>query len=178
MSPVIRSAGPGDSGRLSLLGGACFLAAYADSLAGDDLVLHCARHHAERVYADWLVDPTVRIWLAETERGAPIGYLVMTEPGLAIADPSPADIEVLRLYVLPGFQGAQIGETLLATAIDAATAMNRRRMLIGVYGRNERGLRFYRRMGFEPVGRRRFLIGQTWCDDIIVARRLTAIIPP
>jgi hypothetical protein len=33
-------------------------------------------------------------------------------------------------------------------------------------------------MGFGPVGRRRFLIGQTWCDDIIVARRLTAITPP
>ncbi|MBS0284898.1 MAG: GNAT family N-acetyltransferase, partial [Proteobacteria bacterium] len=47
-----------------------------------------------------------------------------------------------------------------------------KRILLGVYGDNQRAQRFYRKQGFVVAGARRFLVGSTWHDDLIFARAL------
>ena len=170
MSIVIREAGLGDEHRLAAVGAASFLESYAGILPGDDILAHCENHHSAMVYEDWLIGGEARIWLAEAEEGrAPIGYLVMTAPDLPLADIGPGDAEVKRIYVLHRFHGDKVGWSLMKTALDAARRTGKRRVLVGVYGRNDRAIAFYKRVGFQVVGERKFRVGSTLHDDLILA---------
>jgi len=170
MSIVLREAGLGDEHRLALVGAATFLESYAGVLPGDDIIAHCASKHSPVVYEDWLIGGEARIWLAEAEEGrAPVGYAVMTPPDLPLSDVSPKDAELRRIYVLHRFHKEQVGWALMKTALDAARRTGKRRMLVGVYGRNQRAIAFYERVGFTVVGERKFQVGATVHDDLILA---------
>jgi hypothetical protein len=89
----IRAAQGGDEARLSLVGRATFLESYADLLPAEDILAHTEQQHAPGVYAAWLADPRYRCWLAEAGPGrAPVGYLVLSPPDLALADLTAKDL--------------------------------------------------------------------------------------
>ena len=46
------------------------------------------------------------------------------------------------------------------------------RMLVGVYGQNHAAIAFYKRVGFSVVGERKFQVGATLHDDLILALAL------
>lgn len=168
MRIVLREAGLGDEHRLALVGAATFLESYAGVLPGDDIIAHCATKHSPVVYEDWLIGGEARIWLAEAEEGrAPVGYAVMTLPDLPLPN-SPEDAEIRRIYVLHRFHKEKVGWALMKTALDAARRTGKRRMLVGVYGKNERAIAFYKRVGFSVVGERKFQVGATVHDDLIL----------
>jgi len=170
MSIAIREAGLGDEHRLALVGAATFLESYAGVLPGDDIIAHCATKHSPVVYEDWLIGGEARIWLAEAEAGrAPVGYAVLTPPDLPLPGAGPSDAEIRRIYVLHRFHKEKVGWALMKTALDAARRTGKHRMLIGVYGRNERAIAFYERIGFSVVGERKFQVGATVHDDLILA---------
>jgi len=170
MSIAIREAGLGDEDRLALVGAATFLESYAGVLPGDDIIAHCATKHSPIVYEDWLLGGEARIWLAEAEEGrAPVGYAVMTPPDVPLPGAGPSDAEIRRIYVLHRFHKEKVGWSLMKTALDAARRTGRRRMLVGVYGKNERAIAFYERVGFSVVGERKFQVGATVHDDLILA---------
>lgn len=169
MSANIRPAAPGDEKRLALVGAASFLEAFAGVLPGDDILLHCARQHSAATYAKWLGRPEVGVWLAEAAPGdAPVGYAVLDAPDLPVhlrAD----DIEVKRVYLLHRFQGGGFGFALMQTGLDWAKANGKRRALLGVYNGNSTAISFYRRLGFRPIGERKFKVGKGWHDDLVMA---------
>src|SRR4051812_41846743 len=103
MSITIRPARPDDADSLALVGQATFLEAYAHMITGADFLAHCANQHSAALYADWLGNPTARLWLAVTPTDAPVGYLAMLQPDLPIADIGVADVEIKRIYVLHRF---------------------------------------------------------------------------
>jgi ribosomal protein S18 acetylase RimI-like enzyme len=167
---AIREAGLGDEQRLALVGAATFLESYAGVLPGDDIIAHCAAKHGSAVYEDWLIGGEARIWLAEAQEGrAPIGYAVTTPPDLPLPDAGSGDAELRRIYVLHRFHKEKVGWALMKTALDAARRTGKRRMLVGVYGRNDRAIAFYKRVGFTVVGERKFQVGATVHDDLILA---------
>jgi ribosomal protein S18 acetylase RimI-like enzyme len=170
VSIAIREAGLGDEHRLALVGAATFLDSYAGILPGDDIISHCAAKHSAIVYEDWLIGGEARIWLAEAQEGrAPVGYAVMTPPDLPLPNAGPGDAEMRRIYVLHRFHKEKVGWSLMKAALDAARRTGKRRMLVGVYGRNERAIAFYKRVGFSVVGERKFQVGATVHDDLILA---------
>ena len=58
---------------------------------------------------------------------------------------------------------------IIASALAAATAAILGSFL-GVLGTNARACTFYERQGFVVAGERRFLVGDTWHDDLVYAR--------
>jgi ribosomal protein S18 acetylase RimI-like enzyme len=167
MTVTVRPAAPGDAGRLAAIGQASFLEAFAGDLGGDDILAHCAVQHAVTLYEGWLADGAKRLWLAEAEGGAPVGYAVSAPPDLPLPDLGPHDIEVKRIYVLHRFHGGGVGWRLMQAALDEARRVGRRRALLGVYSGNAQAIAFYERVGFRRVGERKFRVGETWCDDFI-----------
>jgi ribosomal protein S18 acetylase RimI-like enzyme len=172
MSIVIRQAGTGDARRLAAVGQATFLETFAGILAGDDILAHCANQHSVELYEGWLKKPDVGLWLAEAAGAAPVGYAVLAPPDLPVADPGPGDVEIKRIYLLHRFQGGGVGLQLMAAALEAARAAAKSRALLGVYGKNERAIAFYEKVGFRQIGERRFQVGSGWYDDIVLARPL------
>ncbi|MDP8917205.1 MAG: GNAT family N-acetyltransferase [Pseudomonadota bacterium] len=142
-------------------------------LDGDGLLEHCAGPHSAETYARWLADGASRVWIAEAARGrAPVGYAVLSGPDVPIADPSPDDAEIKRIYLLSRFHGGGLGSKMMQLALDEARAMRRRRVLLGVYAGNTRAIGFYERHGFVRAGERRFRVGRREYDDAVMARVL------
>jgi diamine N-acetyltransferase len=170
---TIRLAIPGDEAALALVGAATFLETYAHMIPGHDLVEHCAIQHAAAKYAAWLADPSVTVWLAETEIRAPVGYLVLTQATLPVGAPQPHDLEVQRIYVLSRFQRTGMGYALMNLAVSKAIAKGASRLVLGVHNENTRALAFYKRQGFEIIDERKFPVGSSVFCDSVLARRLS-----
>jgi ribosomal protein S18 acetylase RimI-like enzyme len=167
---TVRLAHAGDEAALSLLGGATFLESYAHLLPVTDIIGHVQRQHAACVYERWLADAACRCWLAEHLPGrAPVGYAVVTPPDLPLPDIGAGDLEIRRIYLLHRFQRAGLGRSLMAAVVAHGRAVAGRRLLLGVYSRNEVALAFYQRLGFARVGTRQFRVGANDYFDYILA---------
>ena len=149
---VVREADGEDAGRLALVSDATFLETFAGMISGDALVTHCQRRHAPD-YLRQLLEGGARAWLAELD-GAPIGYALLTAPELDAA--REGDIELKKIYVLSRFHGSGLAARLL----DAALA---------VKNDNHRAIGFYTKQGFRQIGTRRFDVGGTLYDDVVLA---------
>ncbi len=170
---ALRPCGLQDVEALALVAGATFLEAFAGFLPGHAIVQHCARHHVSPVYAKYLADDRVRVWLAVMRDGdAPVGYSMLTPPDLPLHDLGPDDVELKRIYLFSRFQGSGIGQQLMDVAIEGSRQMGARRLLLGVYAGNARALRFYQRNGFREVGVRTFTVGTLVYDDFVMGRAL------
>ncbi len=173
MDHTIRLAAPDDAAALSLLGAATVLETYTGLLPGPDLLYFCTVKHSPAQYALWLDDPACAVWIAQARLGAPIGYLVLVPATLPLEGPQPGDYEVMRIYVLYPFHKTGLGHALMARAMDEARARGASRLVLGVHDENSRALAFYQRQGFQRIGARQFVVGNTTCSDSVLARALT-----
>lgn len=165
----IRRCSLADAPSLSLIGQATFLETYIGVIDGKDIVAHCLAMHAPRYYARWLAEPGAALWLAERD-GAPLGYAGLAEPDLPEEIVRAGDVELKRIYVLSRFHRARIGARLMEAALAEARRRGAARVLLGVFGGNDRALAFYGRMGFEEVGARTFHVGANDYDDLVLGR--------
>ncbi|WP_336298357.1 GNAT family N-acetyltransferase [Sphingomonas sp. QA11] len=166
----MRQASAADAAALSLVASATFLETFAGLLGGDDIGAHCAANNTPEKFTTWANDARGAVTIAEVENGhAPVGYAVLTVPDLPV-DAGPADVELKRIYTLSLMHGSGLGPALMETAVDHAVRLGRKRILLGVYGRNLRAQAFYKRQGFQVIGERKFQVGTTFHDDVIFAR--------
>ena len=169
----LRAGVPADAERLALVGKATFLESYAGLLPVTDILAHGELQHAPAVYAGWLADERHHCVLAEAETGAaPVGYLVLGPADLPLADRDARDIEIRRIYLLYRFQHRGLGRRLMDEATQWARQRGCRRLLLGVYSRNEAALAFYAKMGFTQVGERRFRVGANEYFDYVLGKVL------
>ena len=170
--PVIRRAGQGDAAALALVGAATFLESYAHFIGLADMVAHVGSKNSEAAYRAFATDPGCALWIAAiSETAAPIGYALLTPPDLPITIDD-GDIELRRIYILSKFHGGGLGRRLIEATIDHVRAAGKSRLLIGVYSGNDGAIGFYRRMGAEQIGTRRFQVGDALFDDLVFALNL------
>lgn len=157
---------------LSLIGQATFLETFAGILPGSDILLHCRKQHGPADYETRLASEGHRLWLAEMPKGAPAGYATLSPPDLPTVEAAEGDIELKRIYLLSRFHGSGIAGRLMDEAVEEARAMSMRRLLLGVYGRNGRAIRFYQKNGMTIIGTRQFQVGENRYDDVVMAKDL------
>jgi ribosomal protein S18 acetylase RimI-like enzyme len=178
MTFSIRPCAPEDAAMLALVAQATFLETFAGMLPGEAVFAHCRDKLSEAAHARWLAEPDARLWLAQAQPGdAPIGYAGLAAPDLPLPDPAPGDIELKRIYVLSRFHGGGVGPALMQAAVAEAKAMGRRRLLLGVYDQNARAIAYYRKAGFSEIGARKFQVGATLCNDLVMAKDLRSDAP-
>jgi ribosomal protein S18 acetylase RimI-like enzyme len=169
----IRACTPGDEDALALIGQATFLETFAGVLAGQDILAHCKVAHSAEHYRACLSNPSQALWLAELSPGsAPVGFMVVAPAQLPLPDIGEDDLEIKRIYILSKFQGGGLGRKLVLQAIAAARDGKAKRLLLGVYANNESAIGFYRHMGFEQRGTRKFVVGAREYDDNIMGLSL------
>lgn len=187
MTPIRwRRAKIGDAPALSVLGGATFLCSFAHDHPGDALITHIHAAHSESYYKGALADTAQTLFIGETPLGAPVGYAMLTPPNLPVAT-GQADVEIKRIYLLPGWQGDGHGDALMDLFAKEACRRGTHRILQAVYPQNDRTRRFYARHGFEQFGETTFMVGNVPFRGLVHARLLwragfdrlspTAVIP-
>lgn len=85
----------------------------------------------------------------------------------------PASLEIERIYVSGGFQGEGLGRYLMEQAIQIAVARKKKYIWLGVWEKNERAIRFYKRNGFYKTGIHSFVVGEDVQTDHLMRKDLS-----
>lgn len=85
-------------------------------------------------------------------RGKAVGYAKLRDGEPHSSIDSQNAIELHRIYLVERVWGTGLGEKLLDHCLRAAREAGKDTLWLGVWERNERGLAFYRKHGFERVG--------------------------
>lgn len=178
-APVtVRRANEADAEGLSRLAALTFPLACTSRTPADVLATHVATRLDPASFRRHIAEPACTVLLAEDEAGGdPVGYTMLlledpTDPDVARAIRHRPTVELARFYVHPAHHGSGTAALLMEHTLAAADATGVRGAWLGVSEENARANAFYARHGFEPVGRKRFAIGDAWEDDVVRERVL------
>jgi diamine N-acetyltransferase len=101
-----------------------------------------------------------------------IGFLDCGALGLPVENPVAGGVELYRLYVHPRAKGTGLAHELMKMALKWAADQSAPRLYLGVYSDNARAQAFYRKYGFEIIGRYHFKVGNTRDDERIMELKL------
>ena len=100
------------------------------------------------------------------------GYLKVNE-AQSQTDVNDADsLEIERIYVSSEFQGKSLGRYLMERAIAMAVERRKKYAWLGVWEKNEKAIRFYKRNGFYKIGTHTFVMGEDVQTDYIMRKDL------
>jgi GNAT superfamily N-acetyltransferase len=172
----LRRATVADARALAVVGPATFLETFANDHPGEALIAFTETHHSAKFYEALLAEPTTSAWLVEHDAGAPIGYAVLVAASLPGSDPE-TDAELKRIYLFSKWQGSGLGRALIEAAEAEAGRRGARRLVLSVYTKNEKAMRFYRTRGYETIGRARFPGFSEEFSDFVMAKTLSQDAP-
>lgn len=77
-------------------------------------------------------------------------------------------MEIERIYVLQEFHGKKVGQLLYEQAMQVARQMNASYVWLGVWEKNMRAIKFYKKNGFAEFDRHIFKLGNDEQTDIMM----------
>lgn len=100
------------------------------------------------------------------------GYLKLNE-SMAQTEINDSDsIEVERIYVLKEFHGKALGSALMNKAIEIAEKLKKKYIWLGVWEKNYKAKRFYKKNGFYLIGQHSFFMSDDEQTDLIMRKDL------
>ncbi len=165
---LIRPAEESDAEVLADLGGRTFSDAYSCTLSAEDLDDYlCRAFRPERMLED-IADPDVLLFLGLISDVA-CAYIKLqptpVRPCIRGANP----IELLRLYVLPGWKGRRIGTALMDAGLGAVRNKAYRTCWLKVWEGNTKAITFYENKGFSTVGNEPYPVGSDSRSVVLMA---------
>jgi len=167
----LRQAGPGDAARLAAFARAQFVATFGPQNDPRHLAAFLAASYGVPQQTRELADPDWVTLFAETDQ-ALVAYAQVSR-GSAL--PVPADgvhAELRRFYVDRAWHGRGLAAVLMDAVIERAAGWGADALVLGVWEENPRGIAFYRRCGFEPIGTTCFMLGGDPQTDLVFRRPL------
>ena len=179
MSVSVTCATPSEARELAALAALTFPLACPPKVTAADSAAFVAEHLSEDAFARYLADGSKKV-LAAVQDGNLMGYALLvfsapSDPEVAEALghlPAPA-AELSKCYVHPAVHGTGVAAALMQAAIGTALASGYRTLWLGVNDLNLRAQAFYRKSGFNEIGRRNFTVGGHVFRDFILALPLS-----
>jgi ribosomal protein S18 acetylase RimI-like enzyme len=81
-------------------------------------------------------------------------------------------LEIERIYVLKDFHGKGLGLQLLQQAVLMANRLKKDFVWLGVWEKNSKAIRFYRKSGFVDFDQHKFILGEDVQTDIMMKLEL------
>lgn len=169
--PVARPATDADALTVAMLAERTFREAFGAQNPPDEMERHCREHFGAAIQAREIADAG-RVTLLIEVRGEPAGFaqLRWDAPPDCVAGAAPGEIQ--RFYLLRAFHGAGLAATLMDACFEALRHRGSDVAWLGVWEENPRAIAFYRKRGFDEVGRKTFLLGEDLQRDLVMARPL------
>jgi len=166
---VIRNAELDDVALLADLSARTFKSAYRDMLPADALDDFIAATFSPGSIREEMKNPTNKFLLAYAETRL-VGYAMLREndPPASVSGPDP--VELARIYLDDLVIGRGFGSALMGACSEAARQAGYGTVWLGVWERNERAIRFYKKWDFEIVGSQGFEFGDVMHTDLVMMR--------
>lgn len=167
----IEPAGPRDADSLAAFARRTFIDAYGGDAPPPHVIDYAASAFDAAAVRRQLADPGCLFLVARhDDRYAAYVKLCRRRPIEELEARAPMQIE--RIYVDRRKQRAGLGTRILHAALTAARHEGVDAIWLSVWDKNAPAQRFYRRNGFEIVGKTHFMLGPERQEDYIMARRL------
>jgi diamine N-acetyltransferase len=105
-------------------------------------------------------------------RGEVIGYLKLNTNNSQTEIKDANGIEIERIYVLKEFLGKAVGQILFHHALEIAQKRDCKYIWLGVWEKNTRAIRFYKKNGFIAFDKHMFKLGDDEQTDIMMKLQL------
>lgn len=164
-----RHADQQDVAALAQLGRDSFVEAFGAQNTAADIKAHCEATFSMTRQAAEIAD-TARTTVVTQVGDELVGYgqILMGASHESVPGVRPA--ELCRLYVLGAWHGRGVAQAIMEEIFQVAAQADV--LWLGVWEDNPRGIAFYKKYGFEAVGRHTFYLGSDPQQDLVMARRL------
>lgn len=150
MPVVVRAAAVGDAPVLAALGRRVFAETYGAQLPGPVLQAHLETALSPEVFAAEIAEGRAHFLLGEAG-GAVAGFVKL--------EGADGAVEIAKFYVDSDFHGSGLAGGLMGAGLQWARAQGFGTVWLLVWEENPRAVRFYRKHGFEVVGRQEVWVG-------------------
>jgi ribosomal protein S18 acetylase RimI-like enzyme len=114
--------------------------------------------------------PDTVVWLAR-EADEAIGYLWLEAADCPVIEHARRPVHLRRIFVAAHWHGRGVAQTLVQHCLAEATRRAADPVWLSVWQSASRPIAFYRKVGFEVVGKSKFAVAGHEDDDFIMARR-------
>ncbi len=168
--PIIRKANFNDADALSRIGVSTFTDTFGHLYASADLQAFLRAHHGPEYYASLLGDAACKVWVAEDQAGALVGYCSCGPCDLPAPQMPENAGELKRLYIEKSQQGSGLGRRFMDIALNHLEA-EFDHLYVGVWSENSRAQQLYRSYCFEKIAEYIFMVGAHRDDEWIMKRK-------
>ena len=168
---ILREAGVADSAQLAEFGARTFRETFAADNTDEDMRAHLEASFSPATQRREIEDPTIDSLILADAAGRWVGFAQLRTRSSAPGVPADGSIELWRFYVDRPWHGKGVAGALMLGAKQRATERGATSLWLGVWERNPRAQAFYRKHGFEAVGRKTFVVGSDpQTDDVLLCR--------
>jgi diamine N-acetyltransferase len=100
------------------------------------------------------------------------GYLKVNTNEAQSEEMDDESLEIERIYIKNKFQKLGLGKYLLNKAMEIAMGLNKEKVWLGVWKKNENAIAFYKKMGFVQTGVHSFYMGDEEQTDYIMTKTI------
>lgn len=172
-SSNIREATAEDAGLLAHAGTRLFLQTYDGLIPTTEMVVHLDSQFSEARQNEELADQSITTLIVECEDKL-AGFAQVKENPVPV-DGCEAEVELWRIYLDRAFQGMGLGQKLISRVGEAARAFSANYIWLVVWEQNPRAISFYRKMGFNEVGRQDFRVNNEIHNDLVMLASVDAL---
>jgi GNAT superfamily N-acetyltransferase len=170
----IRRATADDAGFIADIGARTFEASFGADNRPEDMQAYLALSFSPAHIESQLFDPASIFLLAYADARA-VGYAMLHKNKKPVSVPDPNPVELVRFYIEADIIGKGYGSALMHVCLQEAQKNGHRTIWLGVWEKNQRAIRFYRKWGFTKVGTQEFVLGSDLQNDHILARPVDKI---
>jgi diamine N-acetyltransferase len=168
----IKKAEDADLQQLVSISKQTFFEAFSDNNSAEDMEKYLDNSFSKEKLSGELRNPDSEFYFA-LHADIVAGYLKINF-GSAQTDLKDGDsLEIERIYVLKEFHGQKVGQALFDKALSIARQKKMNYVWLGVWEKNARAIRFYKKNGFVEFDTHIFKLGNDEQTDILMRLHLT-----
>ncbi|OQY95474.1 MAG: hypothetical protein B6D37_05635 [Sphingobacteriales bacterium UTBCD1] len=118
------------------------------------------------------VGATNNIFLLAYADGQVAGYVRMREFNSPPTLEKVPAMEIARIYVMKEFIGQGVGAALMQRCMEISIALKKEMVWLGVWEKNFRAMKFYKKWGFEKFSETVFILGRSVQKDWLMKKKL------
>ncbi|MCB2218712.1 GNAT family N-acetyltransferase [Desulfofustis glycolicus] len=158
-------------GQLQEICRSTFAEAFSDDNSEENIADYLANGFSVEKLTDELNDPNSQFYFALIDDQA-IGYLKVNSGASQTEIRDSHSLEIERIYVLKAYHGKNVGKLLYEKALEISKQNEIEYIWLGVWEKNPRALRFYKKIGFQEFGKHIFILGNEKQTDIMMKLHL------